>query len=54
MKTDIQKSIAAKIQMGESAPMPEFLVPQHCKAMGYTGTIRFLDPATKTIKVLSE
>ena len=53
-KTDIQKAIAAKIAMGESAPMPEFLVPGHCRAMGYTGPIRFMDPSTKTIKVLSE
>jgi type IV secretion system protein VirD4 len=54
MKTDIQKSIAAKIQMGESAPMPEFLVPAHVQAMGYKGPIKFMDPQTKTIKILSE
>ena len=54
MKNDIQKRLHAKVEMGESAPMPEFLVPQHCKAMGYTGQIRFMDPTTKTIKVLSE
>ena len=53
-KTDIQKAIAAKVNMGESAPMPEFLVPNHCRAMGYTGQIRFMDPTTKTIRVLSE
>ena len=53
-KTDIQKAIAAKVNMGESAPMPEFLVPGHCRAMGYTGQIRFMDPTTKTIRVLSE
>ncbi len=53
-KTDIQKNIAAKVNMGESAPMPEFLVSNHCRAMGYTGQIRFMDPTTKTIRVLSE
>ena len=53
-KTEIQKKIQAKLALGESAPMPEFLVPSHCRAMGYTGQIRFLDPTTKTIKVLSE
>lgn len=53
-KTDIQKAIATKVNMGESAPMPEFLVPNHCRAMGYTGQIRFMDPTTKTIRVLSE
>lgn len=53
-KTDIQKKLQEKVKMGESAPMPEFLVPSHCRAMGYTGQIRFMDPETKTIKVLSE
>ena len=53
-KSDIEKQINAKVQMGKSAPMPEFLVPNHCRAMGYTGQIRFMDPTTKTIKVLSE
>ncbi len=54
MKNDIQKSIAAKVAMGESAPMPEFLVPSHCKAMGYSGPIRLFDKETNTIKILSE
>ena len=53
-KTDIEKRLWAKRQMGESAPMPEYLVPAHCKSMGYTGQIRFMDPQTKTIKILSE
>jgi len=54
LKNDIQKRLQAKYDMGRSAPMPEFLVPSHCRAMGYTGPIRFMDPATKTVKVLSE
>ena len=53
-KTDIQKRLQAKVDMGKAAPMPEFLVPKHCQSMGYKGTIRFLDPTTKTIKILSE
>ncbi|MBP5794768.1 MAG: type IV secretory system conjugative DNA transfer family protein [Alphaproteobacteria bacterium] len=53
-KTDIQKELKAKVEMGCAAPMPEFLVANHCRAMGYTGQIRFLDPTTKTIRVLSE
>ena len=53
-KSDIEKKLLAKVEMGESAPMPEFLVPSHCRAMGYTGQIRFMDPTTKTIRVLSE
>jgi type IV secretion system protein VirD4 len=54
MSNDIQKSIAAKVALGESAPMPEFLVPRHCQAMGYKGPIRLFDKATNTIKILSE
>ncbi len=53
-KNDIQKSLYNKVMMGESAPMPEFLVPQHCQAMGYKGQIRFMDPQTKVIKILAE
>lgn len=53
-KTEIQKRIQSKVAMGESAPMPEFLVPAHAQAMGYKGQLRFMDPTTKTIKVLSE
>lgn len=53
-KSDIEKKLLAKVEMGESAPMPEFLVANHCRAMGYTGQILFMDPTTKTIKVLSE
>ena len=53
-KSDTQKRLNAKVKMGRSAPLPEFLVPSHCKAMGYTGPIRFMDPTTKTIKVLAE
>jgi hypothetical protein len=34
--------------------MPEFLVPAHVQAMGYKGPIKFMDPQTKTIKILSE
>ena len=53
-KNDIQKKLHAKVLMGESAPMPEFLVPAHYRAMGYNGPIKFMDPTTKTIKVLAE
>ena len=53
-KNDIQKKLHAKVLMGEAAPMPEFLVPLHCQAMGYKAPIRFMDPQTKTIKILAE
>lgn len=53
-KSEIEKKLSAKVKLGEAAPMPEFLVPAHCKSMGYTGPIRFMDPTTNTIKVLAE
>ena len=52
--TELEKKINDKVQMGKAAPMPEFLVPAHYRAMGYTGPIKFMDPTTKTIKVLAE
>lgn len=51
-KNDVQKKLAAKIAMGESAPMPEFLIPSHFSALGYTGTPKVYDPTTKEIKIL--
>jgi len=54
MENDIQKRLQAKFDMGRAAPMPEFLVPAHYRAMGYNGPIKFMDPTTKTIKVLAE
>jgi type IV secretion system protein VirD4 len=53
-ENDIQKRLYAKVMMGRAAPMPEFLVPEHYRAMGYKGPIKFMDPTTKTIKVLAE
>ncbi len=41
------------MQMGECAPLPEFLVPSHHRALGYTGTPRIYDPQTKQIKELA-
>ena len=51
--TAIQKKMYAKTQMGECAPLPEFLVPSHHRALGYTGKPRIYDPMTKKIKELS-
>ena len=53
-ENDIQKRLYAKVMMGRASPMPEFLVPEHYRAMGYKGPIKFMDPTTKTIKVLAE
>ena len=51
--TAIQKKMYAKTQMGECAPLPEFLVPSHHRALGYTGTPHIYDPMTKKIKELA-
>ena len=49
---DVQKKLAAKAAMGESPPMPEFLIPAHHAAMGYGGTPKIYNPMTKEIKIL--
>ena len=49
---DVQKKLAAKAAMGESPPMPEFLIPAHHAAMGYGGTPKVYNPMTKEIKIL--
>lgn len=41
------------MEMGECAPLPEFLIPSHHKALGYTGTPRVYNPMTKEIKELA-
>lgn len=40
------------IEMGESSPLPEFLIPYHHAAMGYGGVPKVQNPMTKEIKVL--
>lgn len=52
-KTKIEQKLYAKVQLGECAPLPEFLVPAHHRALGYTGTPRIYDPQTKKIKELA-
>ena len=52
-KTKIQQKLFAKVQMGECAPLPEFLVASHHHALGYSGTPRLYDPKTKKIKELA-
>ncbi len=40
------------MNMGESSPLPEFLIPSHHAAMGYSGVPKIYNPMTKEIKVL--
>ncbi|MDL2295578.1 type IV secretory system conjugative DNA transfer family protein [Lachnospiraceae bacterium OttesenSCG-928-E19] len=49
---DVQNKLAAKVDMGEAPPLPEFLIPSHHAAMGYGGEPKVYDPMTKKIKVL--
>lgn len=52
-KTDTEKKLHAKVMMGESSPIPEFLIPSHHAALGYAGEPRYFDPKTKEIKMLA-
>jgi len=49
-KTPVQKALNAKVQMGESSPLPEFLIPSHHAIMGYKGKPRVYNPATGELK----
>ncbi len=40
------------MEMGESTPIPEFLIPKHHKIMGYKGNPKVYNPATGEIKNL--
>ena len=51
-KTPVQKKLHEKVLMGESTPLPEFLIPMHHAIMGYEGTPRVLNPNTNEIKIL--
>ena len=44
--------LAGYMAMGECSPLPEFLIPSHHAALGYTGTPRIYIPQTKETKVL--
>jgi type IV secretory pathway TraG/TraD family ATPase VirD4 len=49
---EVQNKLAEKVDMGESSPLPEFLIPHHHAAMGYGGAPKVQNPMTKEIKVL--
>jgi len=51
-KTPIQKKLYQKAMMGESTPLPEFLIPSHHAIMGYDGVPKMYNPQTKEIKIL--
>lgn len=46
--------LAKLMDMGEAPPLPEFLVPAHHRALGYSGVPRIYNPMTKEIKELAK
>ena len=46
--------LAGFMAMGESSPLPEFLIPSHHKIMGYSGKPRVYNPATGELKEFME
>jgi len=46
------KRLAGYMDMGESSPLPEFLIPSHHALMGYDGAPRIYDPKSGEIKIL--
>jgi len=53
-KSPIEKALHEKVLMGESSPLPEFLVPSHHAIMGYTGAPRIYNPTTGELKEFVE
>lgn len=51
-KSPIEKELHKKVAMGESSPLPEFLIPSHHRTLGYPGAPRIYDPQTQEIRVL--
>ena len=44
--------LAGYMAMGACSPLPEFLIPSHHAALGYSGKPRMYIPQTKEIKDL--
>lgn len=44
--------LASYMAMGECSPLPEFLIPSHHAALGYSGVPKVYIPQTKEIKIL--
>ena len=51
-KTSTEKKLHEKVMMGETTPLPEFLIPTHHAIMGFEGAPRMYNPQTKEIKIL--
>lgn len=45
--------LSGYMAMGESSPLPEFLIPSHHAAMGYGGSPRVYNPQTHEVKILA-
>ncbi len=49
-KTPAEKEQYTKVMMGETTPLPEFLIPAHHNALRYEGPVRIYNPATGELK----
>lgn len=49
-KTPAEKEQYEKVMMGETTPLPEFLIPAHHAALQYDGAPRVLNPMTNELK----
>ncbi len=52
-KTKVQIEMNDKVKLGESSPIPEYLIPKHHRVLRYAGAPRAYDPQTKTVKELA-
>ena len=52
-KTKQAIEVDEKVKLGETTPIPEYLVPGHHRALRYAGVPRVYDPQTKNIKDLA-
>lgn len=51
-KTDVQKALAAKVDMGAASPIPEYMIPKHHYMLRYAGAPKVYDAKTNTVKEL--
>lgn len=51
-KSPVQIEMAAKVDLGETTPIPEYMIPKHHRALRYAGNPRVYNPKTKEVKEL--
>ena len=53
-KTEAEKRLFNKVQLGEASPLPEFMIPKHHALMRYSGRPRVYNPNTGELKEFIE